>query len=281
MIDVQKLIEAANLLSALPESSVRLAKMLSNPECDLLEVVDVIKHDIALTAKLLGAANSAASGSTMRVVSVQDAVVRLGVAQIITLSVASGARPFLQSRIPAYNLTEGQLWRHSVAAAVAAEVMPSFCRATVPAETFTAALLHDIGKLLMSRFLSAEVLYYIQSAQDLDHLPPLDAESQILTVNHAELGGLIAQHWNLPDGIVQGITHHHHPEMGTEPICDFVCLANLVAKYVEAKVEKKEFKLTIPPDLMERVGLTHEILDSYLLTVGARFEALTSRYNAV
>ena len=64
--------------------------------------------------------------------------------------------PAMQSAIPAYSLPEGALWRHSVAAAVAVDAMQSCQRTPVPSETFTAALLHDVGKLVMGRFMSPD-----------------------------------------------------------------------------------------------------------------------------
>ncbi len=85
----------------------------------------------------------------------REALARLGTAQVLAIAVAAGARPHFQSKLPGYNLNDGALWDRSVAAAVAAEVAPRFCKQEIPPEGFTAALLHDVGKVLIGRYLDS------------------------------------------------------------------------------------------------------------------------------
>ena len=233
MIDLAPLIEQATELAPLSATTVRLAQVASRSDCDVQEVTELVAFDQALTSKLLRAANAVASGSAIPVGTVDEAVTRLGTAQVLALAVAAGAKPLLQARVPAYGLDEGALWRHSVASAVAAETAPRFCNVEVPPESFTAALLHDVGKLVMGRYLSSEILRFIHRAQEVEHLEALEAESLLLGVNHGELGGIIAQHWELPERIIAGITFHHNPPPDSDVICYLTCLANQVAKWVE------------------------------------------------
>jgi HD-like signal output (HDOD) protein len=281
MIDLDRLIEQANELDPLPASAVRLAELVGSLDCHLGDVAELIEFDQALTVKLLRAANSAASGSAAPVGTVREAVIRMGTARVLALAVASSARPLLQARVPAYGLDEGALWRHSVAAAVAAETVPAFCRSDVPAETFTAALLHDVGKLVMGRFLSPEILGFIRQAQEVDHLGRLEAESLLLDVHHGELGGVIAQHWKLPPRVVLGITYHHNPDQGLDLICDLTCLTNEVAKRIEAGLDARQFDFAIPTQVAERLGLTPKTLDNLCPVAASRYTQVCRRYNAV
>jgi HD-like signal output (HDOD) protein len=281
MIDLDRLIQQANEMPPLPASTVRLAGLVSQPDCHLDDVAELIAFDQALTGRLLRAANSAASASAVPIGTVQEAVIRMGTAHVLTLAVAFGARPCFQGPTPAYGLEEGALWRHSVAAAVAAETAPGFCQVLVPPETFTAALLHDVGKLVMGRFLNSKILDCIRRAQQAEHVGQLEAESLLLNINHAELGGLIAQHWQLPPRLVQGIIYHHNPEQGLDGICDLTYLANQVAKSVEAGLDGRSFEPAISPEVAERLGLTAEILDSFCVKAAARYADVSLRYNAV
>ncbi|MEO8427695.1 MAG: HDOD domain-containing protein [Verrucomicrobiota bacterium] len=281
MIDLASLIEQANELAPLSTSTVRLAELVGNPDCHLDDVAELIAFDQALTVKLLRAANSAASASAVPVGSAREAVTRMGTAQVLALAVAAGARPFLQTSVPAYGLDEGALWRHSVAAAVAIEIAPNFCLVEVPPEAFTAALLHDVGKLVMGRFLSPEILGFIQRAQEVDHLGQLEAESLLLNVHHGELGGLIAQHWHLPPPVVQGITYHHNPEQGLDVLCDLTYLANQVAKQIEAGLDGRKLDFSVDPAVAERLGLTPQALDNFCPIAASRYTQVSRRYNAV
>lgn len=281
MIEIGELIEQANALAPLSVSAVRLSQLVSDPECPLEDVAELIAFDQALTLKLLRAANSAASASAAPVGTVREAVIRMGTAQVLALAVAAGARPFLQPCIPAYELAEGALWRHSVAAAVATEAMQGLGAFEVPPEAFTAALLHDIGKLVMGRFLTPEVLGFIRRAQEAEHFSRLEAESLLVEANHAELGALVAQHWRLPPRIVLGIQYHHHPEEGRDRVCDLTCLANQYAKDIEANLDGRENEIGVPLDLMERLRLDQATIDRLRPQSVARYAQVRSRYNAV
>lgn len=280
MINLGNLIEQANGLAPLPASAVRLTALIANPHCSLEEVADLIAYDQALTLQLLRAANSVASASATPVGNVREAVIRMGTAQVLSLAVASGARPFLLPGIPAYGLAEGALWRHSVAAAAAAEAMQESGELDLPPETFTSALLHDVGKLVLARFLTPEILAFIRRAQAVEHCERLDAEAELLEVDHAELGGLVAQHWKLPPRVVQGITYHHHPERGFDVICDLTYLANHLAKQVEAQLDGRPFDLVVAPGVSERLALDPARLEELGPRSLARFHQVRLRYQA-
>jgi HD-like signal output (HDOD) protein len=281
MIDLHRLIEQANELAPLPASTVRLAELVGSPDCPLEDVAELIAFDQGLTVKLLRAANSAASGSATPVGTVKEAVIRMGTARVLALAVAAGARPLLQGRVPAYGLNEGALWRHSVAAAVAAEIVPAFCHLDVPPETFTTALLHDVGKLVMGRFLSPEILGFIHRAQEVDHLGWLEAESLLLNVHHGELGGVIAQHWKLPPRVVLGIIYHHDPDRGLDLICDLTYLTDNVAKRIEAGLDGRQLDFAISARVADRLGLTPKMLDNLCPVAASRYTQVCRRYNAL
>ena len=281
MIDVAQLIEQAHSLTPLPATTVRLAQLVCSPDCYLEDVAELIAFDQALTLKLLRAANSAASASAVRYGTVKEAVARLGTAQVLAFAVACSTRPFLQSTVPGYGLDEGALWRHSVASAVAAEIVPEICRVEVPPESFTAALLHDVGKLVMGRYLTPEVRGYLRRAYEMDHVAPREAESLVLKVHHGELGGIIAQHWKLPVRVVQGITHHHTPARGMDVICDVTYVANQIAKGIEASVDGRPFELALEPEVTERLGIAPKIIESLCPLAALRYAQVGRRYSAV
>lgn len=279
LIDINALITMANELTPLPQSTVRLAALVGTKQDNVAEVVEVVSFDPALTFRLIRAANSAYSGSSQPVTSVKDAVTRLGTGQVFALAVASSVGPHMQKNVPEYGFSDGEFWRHSVAAAVVTEVAPAYCKVAVPTECFTAALLHDIGKLIMARFLQPEVLELLHQARQEAHLSALEAEIKILKVHHGELGGIIAQHWQFPERIVKGIIYHHNPEEGQDTICDVVYMANLGAKYIQAKLQNKEFDAALSGDVMQRLGVAPDGFAAMCDAGVQRFEKVRQRYN--
>jgi HD-like signal output (HDOD) protein len=232
VLDLDSLAQAACNLDPLPASVARLAAVVASSDPDLDEILDVVKYDEALTATLLRGANSAASGSLNPVNNVRDAVIRLGTGSVLWLAVQSSVRRRLQRPVPEYGLSEGDLWRHSVATSLAAAGLHRYAGVPVPPEASTAALLHDIGKLLMCRFLGNDVLETIHHAQFDGGLTRIAAEVEILGVHHAELGGLMVQFWGFPESIQRGISYHHTPDEGVDLICYATHLADVVAKSI-------------------------------------------------
>jgi HD-like signal output (HDOD) protein len=165
VIDLDALTMAAEALEPLPASTVRLASLVSQETPEIDAVVDVVRYDQALTAALLATANSSWSASRTRVTTVRDAVIRLGTSPVLALALGAAVRGRMQRAVPEYGLGEGELWEHSVAASLAGELLVRTSPRRPPAETATAALLHDIGKLVMARFLDESLLSALHLAE--------------------------------------------------------------------------------------------------------------------
>lgn len=280
MIDLDQLVARTRELAPFPASTLRLTQLVAGQNYNLNEVTALVAYDEVLTMKLLRAANSALVGGRRKVTTPYDAIILFGTTLVLELAISAGAKPHLHVKLPEYGLGEGVLWRHSVAAAVAAEMAPGFCTTEVPAEVFAACLLHDVGKVIMSRFLSPEVLRFIALARRSDGLDQTEAEARVLNVHHGELGGLIAQHWQLPSRIVQGIIYHHQPEEGDDVVCDFAYVANQVAKLVEAHLDGTTHWCVLPAGTAERVGITEGRLDALGRASVKRFQEVSRFYNA-
>jgi len=282
LIDLDAVIESAHSLDPLPVSVGRLAALVADEDADLREIVEVITYDQALTGNLLRRANSAASAGRNPIRTVHEAVVRLGTGTVLALAMSASVSKRMGRPIPEYGLAEGQLWNHSVLATLAAETVRAASKVPVPAEVATAGLLHDVGKLVLARFLGPGVLNLLVLARDVDGLTELEAERSVLQVHHGELGGLIAQHWRLPDTIVQGITYHHDPMQALLPICFASHLANLVAETLsrpgDEPVIVSEREVAARDRSLEELGISPSAWDSLRRTVETRFEDLRERY---
>ena len=288
MIDLDFIVKKTCETAPFPVSTVRLAQLIGSPEYHLSDVIDIIRYDQVLTLRLLHAANSAAAAVQNRVNTVSEAIFRMGTGQILALAVASGVRPlFNQKVLPRYG--EEKLWRHSLAVAVAAETTQGFCSVSVPPNVFTAALLHDIGKLAIGRFLDESALQAILRAREDWGMSQLEAETHVLGVHHGELGGMVARGWQLPDAIINGIVHHHNPDEGQDVVCDFVYFSNQVGKQIETGLDGGKFdfmevyeeKLSYLPSVIRRIGITPGRLDSLCPVAATKFEQISQRYNAV
>ena len=279
MLDYTKLVKAAEALDPVPTSISRLVSIISRDHWAFSEVEQVIALDQALTGRLLQVANSAASATLMPIGTIKDAVIRVGVGPVVSFAMATCIGPSFRRALPEYGLTEGQLWRHSVASSLAAEIVTAMAQNPVPAEAVTGALLHDVGKLVLARFLTPELLAGLADARQHGDRTALQAEVDVLGVHHGELGGLIARHWALPDRIAEGITHHHAPDKVADPLCDTVHIANIAAKLVLGSgTDVPGADLEPSPDAVARLGLGDNFLERLCNHVQRRVDEVMARY---
>ena len=260
VIDHRDLLTSAEALGALPTTVARLASVVSDADHEISEIVDIISFDQALTATLLRRANSAGLGARVQIKSVRDAAMWLGTGALLSLALATNVSRRLNQPIPAYGLAEGELWKQSVAASLAAEVIRSRARVEVPAETPTAALLHDFGKVVLAQHFGSRVLTLLGQAAAADNLGLLDAETAVFGVNHADIGGLVAQQWKLPHSIVQAIIHHHDAGPHQTAVSAAVSLAHAMVPEILAPTADGDQGPSLPTATAGPAVTHHEVI---------------------
>lgn len=229
MIDLDRLVEQSLELPALPPSSVRLAALIADEETGIDEVAKVASTDPVITGAVIRIANSARYGARGEIGTLKDAIVRIGSSATLLAAIEDGVRPEIDTELPQYGYDKGDFWEHSCAAGIAAEAArKNYCSERVGPELATAALLHDIGKLAIAQFLEPPLTAALREAKQAG-ATEADAEREVLGVEHAEVSGLIVQHWGLPESIRVAIMHHHMPEADDGPGASLVCLANEIA----------------------------------------------------
>jgi HD-like signal output (HDOD) protein len=279
-INLDELLYRARKLPPFPETTVRLAQIVSNQSYDVYDVANCVKYDQALTLKLLSAANGAAYATEEQVSTVHEAVLRLGSSKVLTIAVSRGVRSMFRVAFPAYQLEEGELWKHSVATALAGEIAACYCDLASSPELFTTALLHDVGKLVMGHFIDHSTFRAISELRVSQRLSCIEAETRILGISHAGLGGYIAENWNLPRSIVDGILYHHDPVLGSKDIGYLVFLSNCVAHRIIKASFPNPPACELPKDIAKHLGVSPKRLDKFCEMATSRFDKFCHFYNA-
>jgi HD-like signal output (HDOD) protein len=279
VIDLTLVARRAGDLEPLPITVTRLAGLYASDTVDLRQVAEVVGFDQALTASVIRTANSTLLAGRTAVTTVKDAVVRVGAGTVLSLATGGRVKRQMSRAVPAYGLGDGDLWRHSVAASLAAELMGTHCTGFVPPAAVTAALLHDVGKLVMARFLNKDVQAMLKRAADEGHRSRIEAEVELLQVHHGELGGLIAQHWKLPDQIVVGVIYHHTPEeIGAEPVAHATHIADVVAKSIGAGLEEENQDPGADLASLRGLGMSPGGFEDLCAAVHDRFHEVLRRF---
>ena len=230
----QELVAKVKNLPPVSYAALKLVNLLEQPAVSNDEVVQILKCDNVLTAKLLRACNSPYFGLEEPVSSVDQAVFLLGHQQIlhIVLTLAFGSAMVVP--LPGYAVEANELWRHSIITATAAEtVAAEIADMNVePAVAFTVGLLHDIGKLVLGQALTPDIQADIRRRIEQEHSARAEAEKAVLGTDHSEVGACLLQEWHLPEEIVEAVANHHQPVLEPRPRLSAVthladCLAHL------------------------------------------------------
>jgi putative nucleotidyltransferase with HDIG domain len=278
VITLNDVIRDIDLLDPLPAAAAKLAKIARDWEADVNEAVTIIRYDQGLTANILRYANSPIGGARSRIVQVRDAVVRLGIPKVLEIAVTAHVRSQMMQALPEYGYGKEELWRHSVASAMAADVLSSMATTRVPPIAFTAALLHDIGKLILARHLDSPHLKTIAHLISNHGLTYSQAEHEILGFTHATVGARITQIWNMSEEIGQAVGAHHDLDDSGGPAGDAVRICNLSAKTIGCGLGIEGMNLAGDTGATERLGLSREDFEALCAEVQAYLPEIESLY---
>ncbi len=262
MSKVKKIVQGVERLPALPGVVNQVLELTSDPDFPTPELVAVVSLDAGVTANVLRRANSAYFGLGRKAATLDQALMRIGVENLVNITLNSGVMPLFNQSLAGYQADPAQLWRHCLACALVARRLAQLKNCPAPGEVYTAALLHDVGKLILSLHL-VEEMARIADLVVAKNWPPADAEREILGVDHAILGGLAARRWNLNESIQGGIFFHHQPQKASPNrlYANLVCLANYLVIQCGMGCGFDERGVSLPTTVFFDLALTPPLLD--------------------
>jgi putative nucleotidyltransferase with HDIG domain len=269
MQSLDKYINEIRTLPPAPRVLSRLLALLSEDNANASQIVELIAFDPALTAKVLQRCNSAAFGLASSVSNLNEAVTLVGFNAIYRLVAMVVGESLLGAKQKGYGIDTGELWEHSVTTAVAARVM---ARKLDGDENlaFTAALLHDIGKLVLGTFLEGS-RQLVLGKTGPSGFSFLEAEKAILGVDHAEIGGRVLARWNFPESLVKAVWHHHNPVEARphEQLAAYVHLGDIIAHCLGQAQGYHSFALHTRAEALEILEISPKEIDSLALETEA------------
>ncbi len=231
-IDLRLVDEVTERLPSLPQPTLKALQLIDDPKYSAGKLAGIIGMDQSLAGRLLQWANSPFYGLRYKVSTLERAIMVLGTRQIRELLMAVSVSEMLNRKMPGYGLNRGDLWRHSIAVAAGSRYLAREHQYAQPEQAFIGGLLHDIGKLIMDELLVMEESWVAEWNQLKEEGASFtDLERWLSGFDHAQLGGRVAQKWNLPMSLVEAITYHHQPTKATiEPeITYWIHLADATA----------------------------------------------------
>ncbi len=249
-------------------------------EHTLQDVLKIIQLDAVLTAKLLRAANSAAFRRAQEVDSLGMAVSLLGERFVVGMAMELSSDGFFDQPLAGYESAAGDLWRHSIKAALAARLVCRYPRPRVTVDSnqaFTGGILHDIGKAVLSAALDGTAREMALSVAG-DQTSYLQAEHNRLGYDHCEAGVALAVQWRLPECYRAAIGFHHKPDQAPDAqksLVFAVHLGDAFAMLSGAGTGSDSLLYPLHPDHALYFDLSPENVQRILLDLENEFAAMT------
>ncbi len=206
---IRSVVQTEIQLPALPAVAMEVVDLVDNPRTSASKLGRVISTDQALTAKVLKIANSPFYGFPRRIATIDFAIIVLGFDALKEVVISLSLMSALQKKNDEYFDTN-KFWDHSITCGVAARRLAKDLGYRVSGEAFVGGLLHDIGLQVFHKYFNADFRACVHLTRE-HGITFYEAEKIILGITHQDIGGWLAERWNLPPQLSDVIINHHRP----------------------------------------------------------------------
>jgi putative nucleotidyltransferase with HDIG domain len=282
MAEIREIVERrVKKLPSFSPAAKKIVTLLNSEGSDAAQKAGgIIETDPALAAAVLRAANSAAFSFRTEVTSVRRAVSLLGVRTVSGIAMAATAGNVLAGG----GAGDDSPWQHSVNTAVTARILAEYCLTPLQPElAYIAGLLHDMGKAMLAEHYK-EHSHEIRALMNDELVDDYHiAENEVLGISHTIAGALIAEHWGLPDLIVESIRRHHLPAaaMGeARPLVYVVHVADMLSQWSGWGMELDTLRYPLDTGYREVLNIASPRLERIMLTAARETFTTLDAYTA-
>ena len=227
---IQKYIERMPSLST---TVTKVLEVCNTPSTSANDLNRVIALDPVLTGQVLKLINSAYYSLPNQINSLTRAIIMLGINTVKNLALSTAVLGSMGREDSFRSLSMDAFWTHSLCVGVMAKALAGFkgIPGMMQEEFFVAGLLHDLGKIPLNNCFAEEYRQTLELA-GIEQGPLSKAEEILLGFDHARVGKMIADKWQLNLGLTELLRFHHTPENASpnnQQLIGVVALANTYA----------------------------------------------------
>ncbi len=258
---------------------IEFKHLIRKPTVNAVEIVECLEKDTSLVAELLRKSNAPVYGLVKKVKTIQQAIAVIGLDQVTQIFTMDIMQKVLFPERPTQQCQD--LWKHSVAVAVASRYLASLTiKKRYWEEYFLAGLLHDVGKFILIKHLPD-----INSAieREMDRNPEmrlLVAENNVMSMTHQEVGAFFAEQWNFPDYLVSAIRHHHFFELARsdKQVVAAITAGNNIAKAMMIGESGNRYVEPLPRWVWQMLGISPKDFDMVVRMVYRQFNGVMNMF---
>ncbi len=246
-------------IATLPEVTTKIITIVDDPKSTARDLHNIIKNDPALATRVLKVVNSAFYGLPGQVSEIDRAIILLGLSAVKNIAISASISRLFSTEKISEKFNARDIWKHSVAVAVATRQFCSLVgKQPFAEEAFLAGLIHDLGLLVERQAFPEQLTQVIRIAGSTGR-PFCDVENEVIGTDHQALGYALAIKWKFPRGLQTALGYHHNIENLAEDtrllptiiyIADVLCCHEKIGFHLTAEGQPLE------DTLLSSVGLT-------------------------
>ena len=246
-LKIKAMVETTQDLPTMPRIWLKIREMTQQSHVSAADIAKEILKDQGMTTRLLKAANSSHYISYRKnITTVSDAIVVLGFSEVRNVVIGYAIHKIAEQTNNNDDFNFNQFWLHSLSTGVAARLIAENVQYASGEEAFVAGLLHDIGKLVIGQLMLKE--YQQVQGRIADGLSDLEAENEVLHLDHQVIGRWVAERWYFPELLLHVISQHHRAELEDREksryrLVDIIAVADTMAHVIFAENKAELMKI--------------------------------------
>ena len=256
------IIEIIKKLQPIPQTALKILRMVQDEDCGIKAVADELSMDQVLSARTLRLCNSAMFSGRVEIETLNDAVLLLGESMLVQSIITAAVKSYYnQTGQTGYSLCKGGLFFHALGCAVTAEKIADTTKKVSPHKAYAAGLLHDIGKVVLDQYIAGVYPMFFRGI-NRDGKHSIDMEKKFFGTTHCNTGAFLARKWNFPKSLIEVILFHHNPDksMKHKQMVSIVYIADLLMSIFNTGLELESFNAEYIATALDTIGLTMDEL---------------------
>lgn len=217
------------------KTALRVQQEIQKEDVQIGRIEKLIIADPAMSSQILKIANSAFFKGLTKVMTVRDAIIRLGLNEVTRMVMVLSQKSLYETKDQYIKNYRNILWQHALVCALTSQwVARESGFENLSQEVFFASLLHDIGKLFL-----ITVVEKIKTSREIPFMPSKAVVSEIIKNQHTRQGYHLLKKWNLPDKYCQVVKEHHDEKFDPANVPGIILrLVNKTCRKVGVSMEK-------------------------------------------
>lgn len=274
MINIEKKIfDAIEEVPTLPTIYSVLSDTLVSPNANAADIANLISTDQSASFKVLKVVNSPIYHLSGRIESISLAVLHLGFNEIRNIIMALSVINLFSKKKLITSFRPVDFWKHSIGVGVITRYIGNALQAPRPENYFLSGIMHDIGKLVLFENFGEQYENVFQYAEDRK-CQIIDAEREILGIDHAAAGAILAEKWKLPESVLRSMKYHHEGISGEDKdiLIAAVHISDIAARIFEFGYAGDDYVQKPSPAAWDLLKLPNHFFTKSLGVLTASFE---------